>query len=110
LPFGICLRLREMLPTRSPQTLVISAQAAFLSVRSKPRPEAPEYRPFRMLKKIELHGEKPMLRSTLGPVANDNLFRVVGSYNRFGAIPVELRSCQNQKGLERPQKTVDSRA
>ena len=30
--------------------------------------------------------EKPMLRPTLGPVANDNLFRVVGSYNRFGAM------------------------
>jgi hypothetical protein len=36
--------------------------------------------------KIERHGEKPMLRPTLGPVANDNLFRVVGSYNRFGAM------------------------
>jgi hypothetical protein len=34
--------------------------------------------------KIERHGEKPMLRPTLGPVANDNLFRVVGCYNRFG--------------------------
>jgi hypothetical protein len=60
--------------------------------------------------KIERHGEKPMLRPTLGPIANDNLFRVVGSYNRFGAIPVEMRSCQNQKGIGRPQKPVDFRA
>lgn len=54
--------------------------------------------------KIERHGENPMLRPTRGPVANDNLFRVVGCYSRFGAIPVELRSCQNQKGLGDPRK------
>ena len=37
-----CCSLRAMLPTRSPQTLVISAQAASLSARSNPSPDVPE--------------------------------------------------------------------
>lgn len=57
--------------------------------------------------KIERHGENPMLRPTRGPVANDNLFRVVGCYSRFEAIPVELRSCQNQKGDPRKPSTPE---
>ena len=37
-----CCSLRAMPPTKSPQTLVISAQAASLSARSNPSPEVPE--------------------------------------------------------------------
>jgi hypothetical protein len=54
--------------------------------------------------KIERHGEKPMLRPTLGPAANDNLFRVVGSYNRFGAIPLDYGVAKIKRGLGDPRK------
>ena len=85
MPFSILFEIARNAANDSPQTLVISAQVAFLSVRSKPRPEAPGVPAISDAEKIERR-EKPMLRPTLGPVANDNLFRVVGSYNRFGAM------------------------